>query len=271
MHLPTELIQEILSHIPSDDEETLRSCSLVAKSWLDPCRRYLFESVFIETNTYQSWLDNISPTNTKLLRHVRRLEYVAGGNKPWFPPCGDDLRYYLPSFYRLQHLKFCLVDIEPTIPDHTNLSFAFQHTLLSLSFIQISITWDGFVTLLGHFPNLNTLEISRVKLETGTRSTPHLPRALRGRLFIRCTGLWDPEPFIDRLTGLKLEYEELVIIGDHHQRLIAAVEGSLKRLLILRFYGTLSHHIYHFAAYASDSTSQRSPLLISRVAQNFAS
>jgi len=273
MHLPTELIEEILSHIPSDDEESLRSCSLVARSWLDPCRRYLFKCVCIETDTYQSWLSNISSTNAELLHHVRRLTYVIRDNKSWHPPCriGNDLRDYLPSFHRLQRLTFGLVDIEPTIPDHTNIFFAFQHTLLSLSLVRVSITWNGFVTLLGYFLNLDNLEIREVEFEVGTHPAPHLPCAPRGRLFIRCAREWDPEPFIDRFIGLKLEYEELVIMGGYHPRLIAAVEGSLKRLRITRFNGTLSHHARHFAAYANDSTSQRTSLWISRVAQNFAS
>jgi len=270
MHLPTELIEEILSHIPSDDEESLRSCSLIAKSWLNPCRRYLFESVCIETDTYQSWLGSISSTNTELLHHVRGLTYAIRDNKSWHPPCpiGNDLRDYLPSFYRLQRLTFGFVDIEPTIPDHTNLFFAFQHTLLSLSLVRVSITWNGFVTLLGYFFNLNNLEIREVEFEVGTHPTPHLPRAPRGRLFIRCARERDPESFIDRFTGLRLEYEELVIIGGYHPHLVAAVEGSLKRLRITRFNGTLSHRAHHFAAHASDSTSQRTSLRISRVAHN---
>ena len=273
MHLPTELIEEILSHIPSDDEESLRSCALIAKSWLDPCRRYLFESVCIETDTYQSWLGNISPTNAELLHHVRELMYAIRDNKSWHPSyrIGNDLRDYLPSFHRLQRLTFCLVDIEPTIPDHANLFFAFQHTLLSLTLVRVSITWNGFVTLLGYFPNLNDLEIREVEFEVGTHPTPQLPRALRGRLFIRCGREWDPEPFIDRFTELKLEYEELVIMRGYHPRLVAAVEGSLKRLRITRLNGKLSHRAHRFAAYASDRTSQGTPLWISRVAQNFAS
>ena len=91
----------------------------------------------------------------------------------------------------------------------------------------------------------------------GIHPTPHLPRAPRRRLFIRCAGGWDPEPFIDRFTGLKLEYEELVIMGGCHQRLFTAVEGSLKRLRITWFGGAPPHHTHHFAAYVSDPTSQR--------------
>jgi hypothetical protein len=262
MHLPTELVGEILSHLPSDDEESLRSCSLVAKSWLDPCQRRLFESVRIDLDTYQPWLDNIPSTNTELLRHVRELTYVIRGRGgSWHPPCRiGDLRGYLPSFYRLRRLTFGVVDVEPIIPDRANLFFAFQHTLLSLSLVRVSITWNGFVTLLGYFPNINNLVVRDVSFDVDNRPTPHLPRALRGRLLVCCTKERDPEPFIDRFAGLKLEYEELVIMGDYDQRLVAAVEPSLKRLRIIRANCTVSHHAHHLAAYAIDLTSQRTSL-----------
>jgi len=77
------------------------------------------------------------------------------------------------------------------------------------------------------FHVINNLEIREVEFEVGIHPTPHLPRATHGRLFIRCAGGWDPEPFIDRFTGLKLEHEELVIMGGCHQRLFTTDEGSL--------------------------------------------
>ena len=274
MRLPTELIDEILDHLPSDDEESLRSCSLVAKSWLDPCQRRLFEAIIIDMDTYQPWFDNISPTNTELLRHVQQLMYVPMRKKdPRYPPyrIGDDFRVYLPSFCQLQYLIFGLVDIESIIPDHKNLFFAFQHTLFALSLLRVSTTWNGLVTLLGYFPNLKNLEICEVSLDVDARPAPHLPRALRGRLFVRCDKEMDQEPLIDRFAGLKLEYEELVIMGDYDQRLVAAVESTLKRLRIGRRTCTLPHHTHHLTAYTSDLTSQRTSLWISHAVQNFAS
>ena len=78
MNLPQELLDEILSHIPSWDRSSLRQCSLVSKSWLEPSRRRLFSYVYIHSNyTYEPWLKNVSPANTGLLRHVRSLEYTA--------------------------------------------------------------------------------------------------------------------------------------------------------------------------------------------------
>ena len=50
MRLPQELLDEILSYLPLDDEwdeQSLRNCSLVAKSWVDPMRRRPFKTVEI--------------------------------------------------------------------------------------------------------------------------------------------------------------------------------------------------------------------------------
>ena len=273
MYLPAELIDEIISHLPLHDEESLRNCSLVAKSWLDPCQRRLFRSIRITPDTCQLWLANISPTNAELLRHVRELAYVIKGKHgSWHPPCriGDDLRAYLPSFSRLQRLDFGYVDIEPTILDHANL-FTFQHALSSLLLVRVSITWTGFVTLLGYFPNLMNLKVREVSFGADICPPPHLPCALRGRLLVRCVKERDPVPFIDQFVGQKLEYEELVVMGDYDKRLVAAVEDNLKDLRITRCNCMLPYYIHYLTACTTNLSSQRTLLWISRVAQNFAS
>lgn len=65
----------------------LRSCSLVVKSWLGPSQRRLFASVFVDMESHQSWLDNISPRNTGLFHHVRSLVYVVRREPGSHPPC----------------------------------------------------------------------------------------------------------------------------------------------------------------------------------------
>ncbi|KAF9645195.1 hypothetical protein BDM02DRAFT_687955 [Thelephora ganbajun] len=230
MHLPEELLDEIFGHLPPDDRQSLQNCSLVAKSWLQPSRRLLFARIFIRPATYQSWLDNISPTNTGLLRHARSLKYLVGGGG-----CGVSLlRDHLPSFFQLQQLAFSFTNIEPTICDHLEWLSAFQHTLSSLSLTQVSITWSAFVALIGYFPNLRDLHLSEMSLQVDDRPIPPLPHALRGRLSIT---FWDVMGLpVDRLVGLKLEYEGLEMYGGYHTRLATAVGRKLKRLGVDQFY-----------------------------------
>ena len=65
MNLPQELLEEILSHLPLEDEQgkqSLQKCSLVAKSWVNPSQRRLFETVEIQDKTLNLWLDDIPST-----------------------------------------------------------------------------------------------------------------------------------------------------------------------------------------------------------------
>ncbi|KAF9647920.1 hypothetical protein BDM02DRAFT_3116226 [Thelephora ganbajun] len=81
MDLPQELLDEVLNHLPLDDkydELPLRNCSLVAKSWVQPGRRRLFETHEIREKIYRSWLDNIPPTGDGLLQHVHLLPNITG-------------------------------------------------------------------------------------------------------------------------------------------------------------------------------------------------
>ncbi|KAF9645588.1 hypothetical protein BDM02DRAFT_3119996 [Thelephora ganbajun] len=230
MHLPEELLDEIFGHLPPDDRRSLQNCSLVSKSWLQPSRRLLFARIIIESTTYQSWLDKISPTNTGLLCHVRSLTYFIGGDD-----CGVSLlRDYLPSFFQLQQLSFCFTNIEPTIYEHLEWFSAFQHTLSRLYFAHVLITWSAFVALIGYFPNLRDLNIFRSSFQVDDLPVPPPPHALRGKLSITFRDMIGFP--VDRLVGLKLEYEELEMYGGYQTRLAAAVRRKLKRLGVDRFY-----------------------------------
>ena len=234
MNLPQELLDEIFSHLSDRARpSTLRSCSLVSKSWLTPSRRLLFSRISIDVNKYQPWLEQIPPTNTALLRHARTLTYFIQGYEI------NDLRYhvcllrdYLPSFCQLQTLNLCNLDIEPTIPDDLHLFSAFQHTLSSLSFSWVTIAWSSFVALVGNFPQLRKLEIIGTSFREDERPVPEVSHVLCGKLFVdlftkRSMGL--PS---HRFAELKPEYEELEILGTYEHNLIAAVEKTLKSLKI---------------------------------------
>ena len=87
MNLPQELLEEILSHLPLEDEQgkqSLQKHSLVAKSWVNPTQRRLFETVELQDKTLNLWLANIPSTNEELLRHVRSLAYTVCVMEPRF-------------------------------------------------------------------------------------------------------------------------------------------------------------------------------------------
>jgi hypothetical protein len=230
MNLPQELLDEIIGHLPPHDEESLKSCSLVSKSWVEPCQRLLFKSIYLRQDNYQSWKDAISPTNVTLLRHVRSLTYSPSAITRIPDPCLSiyALRDYLPSFSQLRKLNLCGVDIEPTISEHLELLTAFQHTLVSLALNWVSTAWSSFVVLIGHFPNLRNLELIDIWFQADDLPVPDAVHAGRGRLCVSLMG--DVDVLCDRLAGLKPEYNELELIGAYEHRLVAAVERSLECL-----------------------------------------
>ena len=236
MDLPQELLDDILSRIPPHDIESLKNCSLVSKSWVEPSRRVLFANVYIPLHAYESWKDTISPSNT-LLHHARSLEYfyISAQYTPYRQHSFYVLRDYLPSFPQLRTLKLHSINIEPSISDNLELLSAFQHTLASLSLTSVSVAWSSFVVLVGYFPNLRDLAIFETSLQADDLPISTTIHAGRGSLSVDATtaGL-----FCDRFAELKPEYSELRLIGRYDRRLVAAVERSLQSLNLSRCYCT---------------------------------
>lgn len=232
MNLPEEVLDEILSHLPSDNGRTLRSCSLVSKSWLEPSRRLLFANIIIRRDNYQSWREKIPPTKTGLLHHIRMFTYFLRGDRHSDLCRVHTLRDYLPSFCNLKNLTLCNMTIEQTISENLELFSAFQHTLSSLSLGAISITWSSFVVLVGYFPNLTYLKLLGMLFQVDKRPVARVPHAWRGRLFVDLATRGPVGLPGDLFAELGPEYEELEILGAYEQRLISAVERSLKSLKV---------------------------------------
>ena len=232
MNLPQELLDEILLHLPSDEGRSLRSCSLVSKSWLEPSRRLLFKHIRIRQDNYKLWLATISPTNAGVLFHVHSFAYFLRVKRTSDSRSVYIFRDYFPSFCQLKKLTLCHLDIEPTIPEHLHLFSAFHHTLSSLSLGVVSISWRAFVALVGYFPNLRNLNLLATSFRMDDIRVPDISHPGRGKLFIdRITSAAADFPF-DRFTELRPEYEELQILGAYEHRLVAAVERTLKSLKV---------------------------------------
>ena len=255
MNLPQEILDEILSHLPPDDDLSLHQCSLVSKSWLEPSRRRLFSDIRIGEEHHQRWLDKISPANTGLLRHVRSFTYFPELFHHDYPRPGIcALRDYLPSLCQLRALTFSDLHIEPTISENLEIFTAFRQTLSSLSFNQVRITWSAFVALIGYFPNLRKLDVQMSWFMVDDSPVPQLSHVLRGTLLVSNYRFIDTEPFIDRLHTLKPEFDELVIIWDYDHRLAAAVGPSLKYLSVDSCRGTFPQNSRLLLDQGTDST-----------------
>lgn len=232
MNVPQELLDEILRHLPSDEGRSLKSCSLVSKYWLEPSRRLLFASIRINHDNFKLWLERVPPTNTRLLFYVRSLTYFLRGSGTSGFGSVYVFRDYFPSFCQLQNLTLCHLHIEPTIPERLHMFSAFQHTLTSLSFGVVSITWGAFVALVGYFSNLRNLSLLATSFRMDEKPAPRIARPGRGKLFIDLATKAAVSFPHHRFADLRPEYEELEILGAYEHRLVSAVERTLKSLKI---------------------------------------
>ena len=216
--LPPELLDKILSYLPSDGQQSLRNCSLVAKSWLSPCRRHLFKAVYIRTTTLKSWRDNIPPTNDGLLQHVRTLGYISD-NRCMQRGCWPEIYVnvpwdYFPSLRQLQHLYLGSVRLPSSIYWATWMFSAFRHTLSQLTLGSCDITTCAFVTLINYFPNLNRLDLACPLLKVDAKSPSPLSRPKLGQLRISKvfeSGL----RLLDRLSELGLAFDEIIFNDEY--------------------------------------------------------
>ena len=241
MNLPQEVLDEIFSHLdPYYDGVSLRACSLVARSWVYPAQRRFFSSVTITPAVEQSWNDNISPTNIKLLSHVRSLDYGKWSHQR-FPSRVGALVDYFPSLRQLRSLTLTRMWIGLGFSEHVEVFSAFQHTLSSLYLRDIYLPWTALIILINYFPFLKNLEVQNPSFgERDDHPTP-LSRPLHGRLAI--TKFAEPalKTLSDRLPALggQLACDELAIWGrlinhlvclDHYQCVIDTCGKNLKRL-----------------------------------------
>ena len=189
MCLPQELVDKILGCLPLDDkqdQQSLRNCSLVAKSWINPSQRRLFETVVITEVNRQSWLKNISPTNVELLQHIRSLSIGSSETRrlissPEYTDL-DDLYDYFSTFHRLHTIKLFQSHISPDISEQMEIFFPCQQSLSSLTFDTAWLQWRSFITIIDYFPNLRNLELRDINFGVSDRSPPPLSRPLCGRL-----------------------------------------------------------------------------------------
>jgi len=210
MNLPYELFDEILSYIPLDDKRSLQNCSLVAKSWVNPSRRRLFEMVHIRAKTllawqtnitppddwdlhyvqlaFQLWLDSIPPANSGLSEYIQWLLRLWGADAPHRGHVSDRLPQFLRSLLRqlrdvippvddglLHHVRSLLQSLQDTIaPEDVEL----LHHVRSLSYSAAPRDWgdvrpEYFIGVLrDSYPSLHQLQHLSLSSISLSTSTP---------------------------------------------------------------------------------------------------
>lgn len=231
---PPELLEKVLGHLPPDDKQSLRNCSLVAKSWIHPSRARLFKTVNVmQRERLWSWSTRITPENAELLRHVRSLFcgiYTSPGE-------GTDpvhfLRCYFPSLPQLRLLLLTSGHLQSVT--QIGVPFGFQYTLKHLSLCDCRTTISALATVINYFPNLDQLDLHYLSHEVDSQPTPPLSRALR-KISVTEPDTRDDLGILDQLFELGPQCDEIsikinaLVAPSLIQRVINGVETSVKRV-----------------------------------------
>lgn len=116
--VPQELVDEILDHL-AKDMTSLRSCSLVSKSWIHPSRRHLFATLFLTASDITKWSRTFPNPENSPAKHVRDL-------------------------------SFCF--IQPNVPIHFADRMPYFSNVQQLTLIGRVATDPSFISALGHLP-----------------------------------------------------------------------------------------------------------------------
>lgn len=234
MDIPQQLVGKIVGCISPNDRISLRNCSLVAKSWVQPCRRRLFETIDVSGSVRLGrWLDRIPPTNAgMLLQHVRSITcYIA--DSPDSPHGTVDLlRDYSSSFRQLERLTFdsgC-----PPSLARIEMYAGFQHSLSYLSLRSFRVAASVVVALVDYFPNLTHLNLSGLSPKVDDQRLLPFSRPLQQLTIAEFT--FDGLPLLDQLMGLHPRCDKITIelmwisCPSFAQRVINGVKANVKRL-----------------------------------------
>jgi hypothetical protein len=223
MRLPQDLVYEIIGNLPECCPAYIRTCSLVAKSWIYPSQQRLFEDVKINDRNLQLWLKNIPPTNSELLGHVRSLSYTTN-LMILIEPLDRALHDYLPSFHKLRHLKLSTISL---LPQQIEVFSAFRHTLLHISLSHGDLAIRGLIAFINYFPNLTRLDLNGPHYhdhDGGGGPLPLLSRPLE-RLSITGSTTYDLDLF-GRLSGLGLRADGVEVSEAESSKRITDAFGA---------------------------------------------
>lgn len=232
--IPPEVLDEIISCLPPYDMQSFRNSSLVAKSWIYPSRRRLFEVIDkLQDATLRLWLNDASPKNVELLQHVRSLSIKVNSSHHRPGTLLDFPHRDPPLFPRLRRLV--VQSASPKSIAQLGVSLASQHTLEYLCLCCCQVTISTLATIINHFPNLIHLELLSLFNDVDDKPTPPLSRPLR-KLTVDEPDSFDEFGILDQLLELRPQCDEVTIsvsplsAPSLTQRIIDGVDATVKRL-----------------------------------------
>ena len=180
--IPQEIVDEILNHLVAGSDlrtsplqTSLRSCSLVSKSWVLSSRRHLFYTVLFDSWDMVKWLKAFPVPEESPAHYVRDLRFALGWS------CGTPEEFFnrTPWFTNLEKITV-LGDGEFRsfgIPLSARLPQSVTSLTIHTSTVDLVQVWDIMMRL----PNLDDLSLSGFGVAIYEGPLPGSGTALRGR------------------------------------------------------------------------------------------
>lgn len=70
--LPPEIFDLIVEYL-CDEQETLKTCRLVSKSWVPRARRHIFARVMFDNSPFESWMKTFPDPSNSPAHYTRSL------------------------------------------------------------------------------------------------------------------------------------------------------------------------------------------------------
>jgi len=152
--IPQEIIDEILGHLANDSAVTsLRSCSLVSKSWVPPCRRHLFRFVTFDLRNVDRWLKTFPRPEESPAHYIGEL-CARFGVRDCVPEGFFEVTPWFTNVEKVSLLGFG--GLSPRVPSLWGL----PPTVTSLTIKTGVFTLVQIRDFLARLPNLNDLSLS---------------------------------------------------------------------------------------------------------------
>ena len=183
--IPNEIIDEILNHLIANSgswndppvQRSLRSCSLVSKSWVPSCRRHLFHIIIFTSRKIARWLETFPVPEESPAYYVKDLRFSLSAPEEFFQ--------HTPWFTNAEKMTM-RTDLAVTFPSLGISLFArLPQSVKSLAIKADDSDIDLMQTrdIMAYLPNLNDLILSGTvvaRSEYG-KALPGLGTTLRGR------------------------------------------------------------------------------------------
>ena len=225
--IPLDIVDEILDNLATDPsfKLTLRSCSLVSKSWVTPCQRHLFRTLSFDLKHTFRWLETFPVQVQSPAHHVRNLSLSLDGH------------YYAPDEFLKRIHGFINVQKMAVLHDGgSKLWWMLSSRGLPQSVTSLTINLTDSITALQireflvQLPNLNDLSLSGSSRIMDKDRLQGIGAHLRGKLCGRLHLQWLPDMHVvdmllDIPTGLRFTEVNISAMHDCLPSIIRLVEA----------------------------------------------